>query len=220
MVGRKMLLAVPALLAGLAFHGPASADVNQRLAITYMEPSGTEAAFLSDDNFGLSYELHFHGLGLPDELCMAVGLDYVSMMTKTSQLKQYLPLRVEQETTQEYIRLLFGVRIQSPDRVFLRPYLGAHGALVLYGVNVKLIVPDDADPENPLEQDLGSDWEVALGYAATAGMDIRVGNGRFIDLGVKRLMSFGEPHQLGYDAEEVKPRYNIYYLGIRWPLED
>lgn len=217
---RKCPLLVAALLAGMAFCEPAPADVNQKAAVAFMEPSGTEAKFLSDGHFGLSYELHFHGLGLPDELSLAAGLDWFGMMSETSQLKQYLPLRVEQTTTQQYLRLLFGVRVQSPDRVLFRPYLGAHVAIVYYEVQVDLTIPNDADPDSPLEQDLGSDSEFALGYAATAGMDIRVGNGKFIDVGVKRLMSFGEPHQLGYDAVEVKPRYNVYYLGFRWLLTD
>ncbi len=199
-----------------SFATTAAADITDKITLDYMEPGNSDARDFSKGNFGLSGEIEFHFVGIPNWVSWAAGLDYIDMLNDRTTYKNAVGMRVVQETNQDYIRLWFGPRLRSHANVFFRPYVGIHGALIYSTIETDLIVPDDFDSDNETRQRLSADSDLLFGYGATAGVEMRFSRERSLDLGVKRLETFGVPQQLSYGAVTIHPSYNLYYIGVRF----
>ena len=195
-----------------------AADITKKYTLDYMEPENSDARDFSKGNFGGSFEYEFHFVGIPDPISWAAGLDYINLLSKETTYYEESGLRVVQETNQEYYRFWFGPRIRSHANAFFRPYVGLHGALIYNVIDTDLVVPDNYDPDNEIRQDLSSDSEFLFGFDITAGLEMRISNEWSLDLGMKRLKTFGEPKQLSYGAVTVHPSYNLFYVGVRYGI--
>ena len=195
-----------------------AADITKKYTLDYMEPENSDARDFSKGNFGGSFEYEFHFGGIPDPISWAAGLDYINLLSKETTYYEESGLRVVQETNQEYYRFWFGPRIRSHANAFFRPYVGLHGALIYNVIDADLVVPDNYDPDNEIRQDLSSDSEFLFGFDITAGLEMRISNEWSLDLGMKRLKTFGEPKQLSYGAVTVHPSYNLFYVGVRYGI--
>ncbi len=196
----------------------AAADITSKLTLDYMEPGNSDARDFSKGNFGISGELEFHFVGIPDPISWAVGLDMIDMLSERTTYYEGSGLKVVQETNQEYNRLWFGPRLKSHSSAFFRPYIGIHGALIYNVIETNLVVPDDNDPNNETRQKLASDSELFFGYDVSAGLEMKVSKEWSLDLGMKRLETFGVPQQLSFGDVTVHPSYNLYYVGVRFGI--
>jgi len=79
------------------------------------------------------------------------------------------------------------------------------------------VVPNDADPENPLVQDLSEQHEWAFGWSGGAGVNLNFGRWG-LDGGVRFLKQYGVPQQLGTGSVTVHPAYLQTRLGVSFPI--
>ncbi len=214
--GSGLILSVVTIFFVLSSATTVYADITSKLTLDYMEPGNSDARDFSKGNFGISGELEFHFVGIPDPISWAVGLDWIAMASQEATYYEESGLRVVHQTNQEYSRLWFGPRLKSHASAFFRPYIGVNGALIYSSINTDLVVPDDNDPNNEIRQKLASDSDLLFGYDITAGLEMKVAKGWSLDLGMKRLETFGEPEQLSFGAVTVHPSYNLYYIGVRF----
>lgn len=178
-------------------------------------PTGTDARLFSRPGWGggvrgvYSPTTFAHGLGL------AAGFDVANLLDQTTVLiDPNTHLRVEQNTSQYFMRFAAGVELGPHGRGFLRPFVGANLALHLYTIGTTLTVPDDNDPNRSIHQDLGSETRAAPGYDLTAGADLHY-HGFSVEGGARFLKSFNVPQQLGNaSAVHIHPGYVQVFVGI------
>lgn len=143
------------------------------------------------------------------------GLEIVNMLSTTTEFRDVTTgLRVQQQTTQNYGRLYLGGQFGSHSSGFLRPYVGANVAMVWYGINTDVVVPDSYDRENEIRQNLRDENELAFGWDANAGVDFNVRDKWSIDVGVRYLHSYDVPQQLGAGSVRIEPDYFQLKIGV------
>jgi len=137
-----------------------------------------------------------------------------------------------QHTDLNYYRLYIGGQIGGQGGFFLRPYVGMSLSLVVYHVSSAIEFQrddsyydyydddyyDDYDDYDDYDQTyylpIGGDIEYGFAYDLSVGLDLNLGNVASFEGGIRRLKSFDEPRQLGYDAITVHPAYRQYYVGV------
>jgi hypothetical protein len=199
---------------------PAFADGKLVFAGLRMDPTDADARRYSRPGWGLAVEA-VAPLPIPARLVAGVvGFDFVNLMSKTVKFRDPLTgLRVEQQTSQDYMRFYLGGQVGSHSRGFLRPYVGANVAAVVYGISTDVVVPDDQSRENEIRQNLRDKSEAAFGWDANAGLDLNF-NRVTVDVGVRALHSYGLPQQLGGDAVSIQPGYVEYRIGVGIPFSE
>ena len=151
---------------------------------------------------------------LGNALAGAVGIEMVNMLSETHVLQDpKTGFRVEQQTNQNYFRFYLGPEVGPHGNGFFRPHVGAHVALVNYGISTDVVVPDDINRENEIRQTLRSENRTVFGYDLNAATDFNFGNW-FIEGGTRFAKSFNVPQQLGGGAVSIHPGYVQIYVGL------
>jgi opacity protein-like surface antigen len=180
-----------------------------------MDPAGIDASNFSRKGFGGGIEAV---LPLPHTyrlVAATVGLEAVNLLSQTHKFRDPgTGLKMEQHTTQNYVRLFAGGQLGSHSSGLLRPYAGANVAAVWYGIGSEIVIPDDYDHEKDIHQQLSSDGHVVFGWDGSAGLDFNFVDRWGIDLGVRYLHSYAVPQQLGHGAVTIAPGYLQYRVGI------
>ncbi len=193
----------------------AQADITLKTTLDFMMPENEEAKLISEGNWGLSGEVEFHLGGIPDFISWTAGLDWVDMLTEESLVWVPPGVWLTRQTDQAYFRLWFGPRLRSHKKVFLRPYAGAHIAITFYTYETWFL-----DYSGQPRLQIARDDEFALGYGIDGGIEIRTAPTWSLDLGAKWLGTFGEPRQLSFDSETIQPSYILYYVGVRFRIDE
>lgn len=148
------------------------------------------------------------------------GLEFVNFLNKTIYLRdQVTGLRIEQTTSQTFARLFAGAQLGGHGNGFLRPHAGVNLALIFYDFSIDNEIPNDADPGNPISQNLTKITRVVFGYDIAVGLDLNFSNTVALDVGIKYVKSFSVPQQLGPDAVTIYPQYFQIYFGAGISLE-
>lgn len=206
------LLAVPVIV------GPAAAAGGKlSLNLVRMEPSGHDAGQFSDPGWGGGLHVVLPMPQMSNLLAGVFGLEYVNLLSETTTTFEG-PLRIEQQTDQYFARFYLGPEFGPHGNGTLRPHVGANIALVLYGISTDVVVPNDANRENEIRQNLRDEHHAAFGYDVNAGLDINPWNNVSIDAGVRFVKSFNVPQQLGAGSVEISPGYLQAYLGVGFSL--
>jgi opacity protein-like surface antigen len=143
------------------------------------------------------------------------GFEAINLLSRTVVFQDGLTgLRVEQQSDQYYARLYMGPQIGGHGSGFIRPHAGVNVALVFYTFNTDVVVPNDANRENEIRQNLNSETKAVFGYDLTLGMDLNFSNKIAAEGGVRYLKSFSVPQQLGDGSVKIHPQYFQIYLGI------
>jgi opacity protein-like surface antigen len=180
-----------------------------------MVPSGEDAKRYSNPGWGGGIQATVPLSASAGILAGVFGFEYVNLLSETT--TTYDPqtlLRVEQQTNQYFGRIYLGPEFGPHGFGALRPHVGANIALVLYGISTDVVVPDDANRENEIRQDLRDEHRAAFGYDVTLGLDINPWNKVSIDVGARFVKSFNVPQQLGAGSEPIHPGYVQAYLGV------
>ena len=120
---------------------------------------------------------------------------------------------MEQQTSQDHVRIFLGPEIGGHSDGFFRPHLGLNLALNIDGFGVDVVVPDDVDRENEIRQNLRGDTDASFGYDITLGADLNFGKW-FVDGGAKFTKTFNLPQTLGEGSVSISPGYAVAYLGV------
>jgi hypothetical protein len=195
------------LLSALSAH----ADITQKYSLNYMRPYNSDAAKVSEGNWGASWEMEFHLEGVPDFISWGAGLDFVDMLGERSTFWDSYGDPYIHELDQNYFRVWFGPRLRSHARTVIRPYIGTQLSLVMYEYSSSLY-----DIPSGEEYFIDRDFEFAIGYGINGGLEIRLSPAASLDLGVKYFKTFGEPRQLSFDSVTVYPSYLLYQIGVRF----
>ncbi len=181
----------------------------------HMVPRGNDAKNFSRPGYGLGIHIVAPLPQLKNIVAGTIGFEYTNLLSETTTFRdQFTGLRVEQETDQHYSRFFVGAQIGGHGNGFIRPHAGLNLALVFYGINTDVVIPDDTDRENEIRQDLDGENHVIFGYDITLGIDLNFSNKWNIDGGVRYIKGFSLPQQLGEDSEKVHPEYFQIYLGV------
>jgi opacity protein-like surface antigen len=148
-------------------------------------------------------------------LAGTAGLEYIHLMSSTTSfVDRVTRLRTEQQTEQSYGRFYIGGQAGGHGNGFLRPHAGANAALVWYNINTDVVIPNDANRENEIRQNLRSQTKFTFGYDFTLGLDLNFNNKIALDGGVRYVKSFKVPQQLGDGSVQIYPQYFQIYFGI------
>ena len=207
---------VPVLLACAA--APArGAEVEGSVQIfgIHMDPYGQAAETYTRPGWGGGIQLV---LPVPRPVNMLAGLlgfEYINLLNQTTTFTDDLTLlRVEQQTSQDYVRAFLGAELGGHGHGFVQPHVGVCVALVNYAIDTDVVIPDDRDRENEIRQDLEHESHFAFGYDVRGGLALNYRDYLVLDGGVRYLESFAVPQQLGARAITVHPSYFQVYLGI------
>lgn len=207
--------ATAAPLSGPAAGGPHRPTYKLALYGLRITPSGTDAEQFSRPGWGGGVRLVVAPPMFARGLGAAVGFDVANLFDRTVTIfDPHTLLRVEQNTSQYFMRCTLGGEIGPHGRGFLRPFVGADVAVHIYTIGTTLTVPDDNDPSRSIQQDLGSETDASFGYDFTAGLDLQV---RHFSLegGARFLKTFNVPQQLGSaSAVFIHPGYLQVFLGV------
>jgi hypothetical protein len=180
-----------------------------------MVPYGDDAKKFSQRSWGGGIHVVAPVPQLANFLAGVVGFEGVNMLSETTEFRDRVTgLRVEQQTSQNYIRLYIGAQVGGHGNGFIRPHAGVNLALVNYGISTDVVIPDDSDRENEIRQDLKDEGHTVFGYDITLGVDLNFSNTVAIDGGVRYLKSFSVPQQLGEDSVDIHPQYFQIYFGV------
>lgn len=180
-----------------------------------MSPSGQDASRFSRLSWGGGVSAVVPLRGVHNLLAGAAGLELSNMLSEKTQFQDNLTgLIVEQQTSQDYFRAYLGGRVGAHGRGLLRPHVGSNIALIVYDITTDIVVPNDANRENEIRQNLRSRTESALGWDITLGTDFNFGNKVPVEVGVRFLKTFRVPQQLGAGSVTVAPAYFQAYLGV------
>jgi len=142
------------------------------------------------------------------------GIEMVNMLSETHEFQDsQTGFRVEQQTSQDYFRLYLCPEVGPHVNWIFRPHVGAHVAVVNYGISTDVVVPDDTNREKEIRQNLRSENRTVFGYDLDAGSDFNFGKW-FIEGGTRFSKSFNVPQQLGGGAVTIHPGYVQIYVGI------
>lgn len=185
-----------------------------------MVPYGDDAKKFSQRSWGGGMHLVAPVPQLGNFLAGVAGFEGVNMLSETTEFRDRVTgLRVEQQTSQNYIRFYIGAQVGGHGNGFIRPHAGINLALVHYGISTDVVIPDDSDRENEIRQDLKDEGHTVFGYDITLGVDLNFSNTIAIDGGVRYLKSFSVPQQLGEDSVTIHPQYFQVYFGVGMSFE-
>ena len=180
-----------------------------------MVPSGKDAGDYSRPGWGGGLHVIVPVPRLRNGLAGVAGLDIVNLLSETIVFSDnFTGLIVEQQTSQDYIRLYIGSQVGGHGNGFIRPHAGINLALVNYRISTDVVVPDDYDRENEIRQNLREKARWAFGYDITLGVDLNFSNKMALDGGIRYLRTFSLPQQLGENSVTIHPRYFQVYIGI------
>jgi len=213
---RFPMLLVPLLL---LIAAPARAAIPRfNLYGSVMVPSDDQARQYSENSLGAGLNVSWPLNGTEGMLSGLFGFEWTNLNYQTVEFRDpYTGLRVEQVTDQSYMRLFLGGELGPHGNGFLQPYANASVALVHYYSNTNVVIPNDADPDNPLVQDLTEQYEFAFGWSGGAGLNLNFGRWG-IDGGVTFLKQYGVPQQLGTGSVTVHPAYLQFRVGVSLPI--
>jgi hypothetical protein len=199
----------------LATGGSAIASGKVGIYAIKMVPYGVDAETYTDASWGGGIHIVFPLSVVSDIVALTGGVEFVNFLNKKIDLRdRNTGLRVEQTTSQTYARLFAGAQVGGHGNGFLRPHAGVNLALIYHDFSVDDVVPNDADKEHPLSQNLEHTVRVVFGYDFTFGLDLNFSNRIALDGGVKYVKSFSVPQQLGSAAVKIYPQYFQIYLGV------
>lgn len=208
------------LAAAVALPTVARAQVIASFHGIHMDPSGQDAKDFSHASYGGGLHASFPVPQLGNLFAGGVGIELVNMLSESHEFRDATTgLRVEQETSQMYFRLYLGPEIGPHGNGFFRPHVGAHVALINYGISTDVVVPDDIDRENEIRQNLRSENRTVFGYDLDAGADLNFGLW-FVEGGTRFTKSFNVPQQLGDGAVTIHPGYVQIYVGLGLNFHD
>ena len=214
---RASLIALLTILTPMALLLPSMAcagAANVSVYGVHMDPSGQDAKDFSRSSYGGGLHASFPVPRLANLLAGSLGIEIVNMLSETHQLQDpKTGLRVEQQTNQNFFRLYLGPVIGPQGNGFFRPHLGAHIALINYDISTDVVVPDDANRQNEIRQNLSSQSRTVFGYSFSADTDLNFG-GWFLTGGARFAKSFNVPQQLGAGAVSIHPGYVQIYAGV------
>jgi hypothetical protein len=202
------LIAVPALAAipRVGLYG------------SVMVPSDDQAREYSENSLGGGLDVSIPFNGTEGLLSTIIGFEWTNLNYQVVEFRDpFTGLRVNQVTDQSYMRLFLGSELGPHGDGFLQPYGNVAIALVHYYINTNVVVPNDADPENPLVQDLSEQHEWAFGWSAGAGLNLNFGRWG-LDGGVRLLKQYGVPQQLGTGSVTLHPGYIQTRFGVSFPI--
>ena len=206
-------------LALVAFARPASAAV-PRFTIygMMMDPTDQAARDYSDPGWGGGVDVSWPVTGTEGLLSMIGGLEAASLYSSVKTFQdQTTGLRIEQHTDQVYGRLFLGGELGPHGNGTLQPYGNLAIALVIYGINTDVVIPDDSDLQNSINQHLSGHTEAAFGWSGGGGVNLNFGKWG-IDGGIRFVKQYGVPQQLGAGAVTIQPSYFQYRLGLSIPI--
>ncbi len=180
-----------------------------------MVPYGDDAKKYSQTSWGVGLHVVAPVPQLWNFLAGVGGIEYVNMLSETTEFQDGLTgLRVEQQTSQHYLRFFIGSQVGGHGNGFIRPHAGVSLALIHYGISTDVVVPDDTDRENEIRQNLRDEGQTVFGYEITLGVDLNFSNTIALDGGVRYLKTFSLPQQLGEDSVTIHPQYFQIYFGV------
>jgi hypothetical protein len=204
-----LLLATPAL----------AAKPRAGLYVNRLDPSDREARDFARPGWGGGLDLSWPIDGTAGMLSAIGGVEASSLLSSVKEFRDsQTGLRVEQHTDQFYGRLFVGGELGPHGNGFLEPYANVAVALVFYGINTHVVIPDDFDRENSINQLLSEQNEAAFGWSAGTGVHLNFGRWG-IDGGVRFLKQYGVPQQLGDGAVTIEPAYIQTRLGATLVLD-
>lgn len=212
-MGRSKIVCALALL--LLFATPLlAATPRAGLYVNRLDPSDAQARDFARPGWGGGLDISWPLDGTQGMLSAIGGIEVSSLLSKVKVFQDQLTgLRVEQHTDQFYGRLFVGGELGPHGNGFLEPYANAAIALVFYGINTNVVVPDDYNRENSINQLLSEQNEAAFGWSAGTGVHLNFGRWG-IDGGLRFLKQYGVPQQLGDGAVTIQPAYIQSRLGV------
>ncbi len=212
-MGRSKIACALALL--LLFATPLfAATPRAGLYVNRLDPSDAQARDFARPGWGGGLDISWPLDGTQGMLSAIGGIEVSSLLSKVKVFQDQLTgLRVEQHTDQFYGRLFVGGELGPHGNGFLEPYANAAIALVFYGINTNVVVPDDYNRENSINQLLSEQNEAAFGWSAGTGVHLNFGRWG-IDGGLRFLKQYGVPQQLGDGAVTIQPAYIQSRLGV------
>lgn len=194
---------------------PTSAGGKVGIYGLYMAPYGIHASDFSRPGWGAGLHVVVPVPQLWNILAGVGGFEFVNLLSQTTEFRDsQTGLRVEQQTNQDYVRFYVGAQIGAHGPGFIRPHAGLNLALVYYGISTDVVVPDDANRERDIRQNLRSTGHTIFGFDLSMGLDLNIENSVAVDGGVRYVKSFSLPQQLGDGAVTVYPQYFQIYLGV------
>jgi hypothetical protein len=179
-----------------------------------MDPSGRDAQDFSSSAYGAGVHASLSVPQLGNIVAGGFGLEFVNLLSETHEFQDtQTGLRVEQQTSQDYLRFYLGPEFGPQGSGFFRPHVGVHLAVVHYAISTDVVVPDDTNRENEIRQSLSSESRTAFGYDITGGTDLNFGKW-FVEGGARFAKSFNVPQQLGDGAVTIHPGYFQIYVGV------
>ncbi len=212
---RPAIFLLSALLLLLGGFSTARAEGKVGIYGIRMVPYGTEGEKHSRPGWGggLNVVAPFPQLG--NMLAGTLGFEATNLLSRTVVFQDWLTgLRVEQQSDQYYARVYLGPQVGGHGNGFVRPHAGLNVALVFYNFHTDVVIPDDANRENEIRQNLKSVTKAVFGYDLNAGVDLNFANKVAVEGGVRYLKSFSVPQQLGDEAVKIHPQYFQIYLGV------
>jgi hypothetical protein len=204
------------LLLAVAWARPetARAQLNVSFQGIHMDPADRDARDFTHASFGGGLRARISMFHLSPIIAAGAGIEMVNMLSETHTFQdRQTGLVVEQQTSQDYLRLYLGPEIGPRGPGFFRPHVAVHIAFVSHVISTDVVVPDDVNRENEIRQNLRSASQSAFGYDLDAGSDLNFGKW-FVEGGGRFAKSFNVPQQLGDGAVSIHPGYIQIYLGI------
>ena len=183
-----------------------------------MVPSDDQARQYSENSLGAGLDVSWPLTGTEGMISGIGGFEWTNLNYQVTEFRDpYTGLRVEQVTDQSYMRFFLGGEIGPHGNGFFQPYANLAVALVHYYSNTNVVIPNDADPENPLVQDVTEQYEFAFGWSGGGGVNLNFGRWG-LDGGVRFLKQYGVPQQLGTGSVTVHPAYIQTRIGLSIPI--
>jgi len=211
-VTRVLLVALPVIAAWVS-PSVVRAGVNVSAYGVHMDPVDQDAKQFSRASYGGGVHASWPIPGIERFLSGGLGIEYINMLSETHVFQEPSGLRVEQQTSQNYFRVFLGPEFGPQGNGFFRPHVGVHASVINYGISVDAVVPDDANRENEIRQNLRSTNRTVFGYGLSAGTDLNFGDW-FLTGGARFTRSFNVPQQLGGGAVSIQPGYVQIYVGV------
>ncbi len=200
----------------------ASAGVKGRLGahVVRMQPHGSDSERFSKPSWGGGLDFIVVPPGTGDLFAGVLGFEGVVMLSQTTEFRDKVTgLRVEQQTSQDYLRFYLGGRFGHQGHGFFRPYAGANIALVVYSISTDVVIPDDYDREEEVRQKLKSETKTTAGFDFVLGLELKFTDKFLIDFGAKYLKSFSLPQQLGDGSVTIHPQYFEMFAGLEFAFD-
>jgi hypothetical protein len=214
-MGRPRFIVFALLLAAAPTY---AAKPRAGVYVVRMDPSDHAARDFARPGWGGGLDVSWPIDGSGGLVSAIGGLEFVSLLSTVKEFRDGLTgLRVEQHTDQYYGRFFVGGALGPHGRGFLEPYANLAVALVIYGINTNVVIPDDFNRENSINQQLSEQTEAAFGWSAGTGLHLNFGRWG-VDGGVRFLKQYGVPQQLGDGAETIQPAYLQGRLGVTFAI--